>query len=287
MRARVYDDRPCELGEGPFWHPERAQLYWFDILQGRLLTRGRDGPQAWEMGEAVSAGGWIDHDRLLIAGPKGLFVWHLETGAREMLVEIEPDRAETRSNDGKADPWGGFWLGTMGREEGEGRGAFYRWHDGELRHLMGPLTITNSLAFAPDRSVAYLSDTPQRKVWRWALHPDTGWPVDEPELHLDLGDAGLNPDGATCDAEGTLWVACWGASRVVGFRPDGSQVGQIDCAASQTSCPAFGGADLKTLYITSARKGTPSDSPADESGAGMTFVARMGVAGTQLHQVRL
>ena len=109
----VFDIRRCELGEGPLWHPERKQLYWFDIPGKRLLTQNDDGPQEWHFPGCVSAAGWIDRDTLMIASETALFRFNLETGSKRDIVALESDNPVTRSNDGRADPFGGFWIGTM------------------------------------------------------------------------------------------------------------------------------------------------------------------------------
>ena len=113
--SEVFDATPCELGEGPLWHLERNQLFWFDIIGMRLHAREGDETRTWQFGEHVSAAGWIDRDRLLIASETALFSFDLGTGRHETVCPLEADEPRTRSNDGRADPWGGFWIGTMGK----------------------------------------------------------------------------------------------------------------------------------------------------------------------------
>jgi sugar lactone lactonase YvrE len=110
----VFDARICGLGEGALWHPRRGQLFWFDILGKRMLTQTPDGPQDWTFAEMVSAAGWLDHDNLLIASETALFRFDLTTGQRHNVVALEANNPATRSNDGRADRQGGFWIGTMG-----------------------------------------------------------------------------------------------------------------------------------------------------------------------------
>ncbi|UWQ48144.1 SMP-30/gluconolactonase/LRE family protein [Leisingera aquaemixtae] len=145
MTATVFDSRSCVLGEGPLWHPQRQQLFWFDIMSCKLLSRLGSRPLEWQFDRHVSAAGWIDETHLLIASETGLSRFGLETGREEMLCEIEADRPETRSNDGRADPWGGFWMGTMGKAGEPGLGRLYRWARGELRVLDSGLTTPNAI----------------------------------------------------------------------------------------------------------------------------------------------
>lgn len=252
MNALVYDSRICELGEGPLWHPEREQLFWFDILGRRLLSRDGNGPLAWQMTERCSAAGWVDRNTLLIASETALFRFDIASGDRTDLVAMEADNPATRSNDGRADPWGGFWASTMGLGAEKGEGSIYRFYKGELRQLWGGLTIPNAICFG--KGFAHYADTTDGKVFRVALDAD-GWPEAEAEVFLDLAAEGLNPDGAVIDAEGTLWLALWGAGRVAAYAPDGRLLRSVETGAPQNTCPAFGGAGLRTMFVTSATEG--------------------------------
>lgn len=274
MTAEVFDDRICRLGEGPLWHPERRQLFWFDILDKRLLSR-RDGqPLEWQFEEQVSAAGWIDVDTLLIASESALFTFDLGTQERTFVHALEADDPVTRSNDGRADPWGGFWIGTMGKFTEPRAGAIYRYHAGELRRVADKITVSNSICFAPDGRSAYYSDTVMERVMRIALDPQTGWPNGDPTVHLDLRADNLHPDGAVTDADGNLWVAQWGASQVTCYDCAGQALTAVPAPALHTSCPAFGGPDLTDLYITSATSGLSDDDLRAQPHNGKTFVAR-------------
>ncbi len=287
MTMQIFDDRPCLLGEGPLWHPLRNQLFWFDIPNGLLLTQGPDGPQHWSFGECVSAAGWIDQDHLLIASETGLWRFDLSTGEREKLVDLEADNPTTRSNDGRADPWGGLWIGTMGKEMERDAGAIYRYYQGTLRQLYSPIWVPNSICFDPDRQFALFTDTPYGKVYRQALDPETGWPQGEPELFIDFSAEGLNPDGAVIAADGTYWVAKWGAARVAVYDDQGRFLRAYSVDALQSSCPAFGGSDLRTLFCTSARNGLDQAILDSQPSNGMTFTIATETTGQAEHQILL
>lgn len=254
MTATLYDDRPCALGEGPLWHPERGQLFWFDITGQRMLSRDTSGPLEWQFDEMVSAAGWVDHDTLLIASETALATFDLTEGESQFLAPLEADTPATRSNDGRADPWGGFWIGTMGKAAEPGAGAIYRYFEGAMRKLITGITIANAICFDRDRSCAYYTDTPTRQVMRLPLDTD-GWPAGLAEVAVDLRADGLNPDGAVTDAEGNLWIAQWGASRVACYSPEGAFLRAVECGGRHASCPAFGGKGLDKLFITTAREG--------------------------------
>lgn len=269
--TKVFDDHSCTLGEGPLWHPLREQLFWFDILNHELKTRDAHGhTQTWQFDVCVSCAGWLDHDHLIIASEKGLLHFNIVDGSHHLICAVEEHNANTRSNDGRADPWGGFWFGTMGKQAEKGAGSFYRYYKGELRMLRDNITITNSLSFSPDKGYAFFADTAQGTIWRQKLNQDDGWPVDSPEIFLDMRQLGLNPDGAVCDYSGNLWVACWGAHKVCGFDATGHPIGEYSVSASQVSCPAFGGPTFDQLYITTAAQGLSDEQIACEQ-AGKTF----------------
>jgi sugar lactone lactonase YvrE len=172
----IFDDRRCELGEGAFWHPARKQLFWFDILGRSLLSQDRDGAQLWRFAEMVSAAGWVSPDVLLIAGERDLFLFDLVTEEIETLIELEADKPNSRSNDGRADRQGGFWIGTMSKTAEGSKGAIYRYYKGELRRLFGGITIPNSICFTPDGRTAQFADTVAQHVYRVALDT-SGWPT--------------------------------------------------------------------------------------------------------------
>jgi sugar lactone lactonase YvrE len=286
MTAAVFDDRACSLGEGPLWHPLRRQLFWFDILEKKLLTRGQDGPAEWAFDEPVSAAGWIDADHLLIASATGLWRLNLHDGTRVLISPLEKDNSITRSNDGRADPWGGFWIGTMGRNAEARAGSIYRFYQGTLKRLFGDITISNAICFAPDRSCAYFTDTSTGQVMKVELDR-SGWPDGNASVFLDLAPEGLNPDGAVVDAEGTIWIAQWGAARVAAYSKEGAFRRAIDLPALHVTCPAFGGPDFTDLYVTSALQGVPEDLRRQSPDQGMTFLIQGGLKGLPEPKVML
>ncbi len=278
----------CTLGEGPLWHPQRQQLFWFDIVAGILYCADADGSgqRSWGFGEAASAAGWVDHDTLIVATASGLQKFEIGSGTWETIVPLEADNSTTRSNDGRIGPDGSFWIGTMGHNLEAGAGAYYRYKDGAAAQLFDGVTVPNATCFSPDGKIAYLADTNTHCVWAWNLDED-GSPVGERRLFLDLRDEKLRPDGAVCDSQGYLWNAQWGASRVARYAPDGALDRVIELPVSQPTCPSFGGTDLKTLYITSARENLSEDSLAKQPKAGMVLSIDVEVAGIPEFQALL
>ena len=243
----IFDAHQCQLGEGPLWHPTRHELFWFDILGKQLRT----ATTHWQFDDYVSAAGWVDDTTLIVASARALSRFDITTGQSQKLCDLEADNPITRSNDGRADPQGGFWIGTMGINAEPAAGAIYRYYRGTLRRLFADIQISNAICFAPSGDTAYFTDTNTQVIMATALDGD-GWPIGKPRIHVDLRGTDFRPDGAVVDTDGTLWSAQWGVGRVAGYSPDGQYVTSYDLPVAQTSCPAFGGPDLTTLFCTSA-----------------------------------
>ena len=266
-----FNSTVCALGEGPLWHPERKSMFWFDIVGKKLFNQTADGAVEWQFDEYFSAAGWVDHDTLMLASETALYRFDIATGTRDKICALDAENPVTRSNDGRADPWGGFWIGTMGIQGEPNVGAIYRYYRGEVRTIVPTLSISNAICFAPDRSCAYYTDTPTLKIMRFDLDPETGWPTGDAKVCIDLSRANMRPDGAVTDREGNLWVALFGGGRVVCFSPDGTLLREVPLAVKNTTCPAFGGPDMRDLYVTSATiKLTPEDIQ-ERPQSGMTF----------------
>jgi sugar lactone lactonase YvrE len=196
------------------------------------------------------------------------------------INEIEADNPLTRTNDSRVHPSGAFWIGTMTKSEEEAPiGAVYHYRAGALTTLKSGIKIPNATCFSPDGRIAYWTDTPTKKIMQCATDPQTGLPVGEWTLFADIEGHRGYPDGAVVDAEGYLWNARWGGSCVVRHAPDGSIDRVVEVPVSQVTCPAFGGPDLKTMFITTAAKNLSAEQLAAEKHAGSLFAIDLDVAG--------
>ena len=275
----------CVLGEGPLWHPQRQRLYWFDIPAGRMHVCNALGgqPHHWDFGEPASAAGWVDYETLIVATASGFQRFDIATGRWETLAELESDNQQTRSNDGRIGPDGSFWLGTMSYDAQPGGGGYYRYRKGRVETLMESVGIPNATCFSPDRKTAYLADGLRGLIWRWALDRNCN-PVGNVEIHIDLHQESFHPDGAVCDSEGYLWKAQWDASRLARYAPDGSLDRVIELPVSRPTCPAFGGTDFKTLYVTSASEGLSDEELEKQKDAGRIIRIEVDVPGFPEHR---
>ncbi len=286
MKPRLVADIRCKLGEGPLWADGR--LWWFDIDAHRLHSCGPEGesPRSWELGEAHSAAARIAGGGMLIASASGLWRFDLDTGARDLVAPLEADRPGNRSNDGRADRRGGFWIGTMSVTFEEKAGAIYRYAEGRLEKLVDGVTVPNAICFSPDGGTAYFTDTHSRKIMRWSLD-DAGWPVGEAEVFIDHADGPGFPDGAAVDGAGYLWNAQWDGWRIARYAPDGTLDRVVELPVARPTCPAFGGPDLGVMYVTSASVGLKAATLAKQPHAGAVFAVDLEVSGLPDGEVRL
>ncbi|MEQ9636342.1 MAG: SMP-30/gluconolactonase/LRE family protein [Devosia marina] len=287
--AKLLIDSQCALGEGPFWHAVRQQLFWFDINNQILFAAHADGEvqNRWHFDETVAAAAIIDDATLALASETGLKRFDLVTGDMEHLIDIERDVPANRTNDSRVHPSGAFWIGTMVKDEGPKDGAVYHYRAGVLTKIISNVAIPNATCFSPDGRTAYWTDTPDQKILKCTVDPETGMPVGEWELFADVSEHRGYPDGAVVDSAGYLWNARWGGSCVIRYAPDGSIDRIIEVPVSQVTCPAFGGKDLKRLFLTSANKTMSAEQLAAEKVAGGVFYIDLDVAGQPEPKIKL
>ena len=287
-QVEIFDYTLCALGEGPIWHPLRESLIWFDIMGKSLFERKMNDTKARKLSfeNYVSAAGWINENDLLIATSKDLVKININSGNFVKVIDLEGNNALTRSNDGRTDPYGGFWIGTMGIKMEQNLGAIYRYYKGELRKLFTPISIPNSICFSPCGKIGYFTDTVPGIILRVDLD-SSGWPKSKPEAFIDCRRDGLNPDGSVVDQDGCIWNAQWGASRVARYSPNGEFLNSLEFDVPQISCPEFGGADLSTLFVTSARVDLSESQIKEAPMSGALFSMKTNYKGQKAHQILL
>lgn len=286
MDAELIVDARCELGEGPVWDAGRASLWWTDI-DGRAIWRFDPATRQTERLAppdrvgflAVASGG-----RLLLGGAKGLYIAIPDRGALTVskLVDVEPDLATTRVNDGRVDRCGNVVFGTLDeRRPRQAIGSFYQYSSAHrLRRLDLPrAAVSNSICFSPDGRTMYFTDTPTGLIRRADYDADAAAAVNVRDFAA-LAPTDGHPDGSIVDADGCLWNAAWGGAVVRRFTPDGRLDRVIGVPAKNPTCPAFGDAGLDTLYVTSSRQQHSADELVRAPYAGGVFAIRVpGVRG--------
>jgi len=258
MRIQRLDVPPCALGEGPLWSEREQRLFFVDIVGHRIhayrpAAGGRASSlETWQLDRFTGSlaecrsGGLIatQQDRIVHFDPaRGL-------ASLEVLAELEGDRPGNRLNDGRADARGRFWVGSMQHDEKAHNGRLWCvTADGEARAVRDGIGVSNSIAFDPARNRMYFADSMAKLIEQSTLDADglpTAW---LPFARAEKG----GPDGSCVDADGFLWNAEWGASRVVRYAPTGEIERVVAMPVTRPSCPAFGGPRLRTLFVTSAR----------------------------------
>ncbi|CAH2892091.1 MAG: L-arabinolactonase (EC [uncultured Paraburkholderia sp.] len=264
------------MGEGATWCAKTGRFYWTDIEGARLWRYDpADGRStSWAMPERLATFALCaDPHYLLLGLASRLAFFDLATGETRHIVDVEPG-LNTRVNDGRCDRQGRFVFGT--KDEGsplQAIGGFYRLdHDLTLERLPLPTpAISNSIAFSPDGATMYYCDLPSREIRACDYGADGS--VANDRLFTRLADATGEPDGSTVDRDGGLWNAQWGGACVVRYGADGVETERVEVPTVQPSCVALGGAQLGTLYITSARVGLDAAALAADSRAGGVFIA--------------
>jgi sugar lactone lactonase YvrE len=288
---------PSVLGESPLWHPAEQVLYWCDI-PGHALNRfdPKSGAHSrWAFETDVACCAPLVDGGLLLALRTGLVRFDPATDERTPLTLPLPyDPKIERFNDGKADPQGRFWVGTIYEPRSAPHAALYRYARGTLDRLAGDITVSNGLAWSPDARALYWSDTKAHVTYALDFEPSDGglsnrrvfaqWPIKTPDQ--DLATYGGRPDGAAMDSEGHYWCAMFEGARVLRLAPDGRVVQEVKLPVRCPTMPCFGGADLKTLYITTARENRPADELAREPLAGCVLQLRVDVPGLPANFVR-
>lgn len=270
-----------ELCEGPCWDVRTARLHFVDILVGQVHAVDADAGarRTWQLGVPVGAvaprraGGWV------AAVERGFAVFDDEWNRVGVVTPAPGQRDGTRFNDGRCDPAGRFWAGTLSYDGSPERGALYRLDaDGLVTPILSGVTNSNGLGWSASGTEMYYVDTGRATIDRFTFDPGRGTIEDRRTLVAFGPDEGL-PDGLTVDSEGFLWVALWGGGCVRRYSPAGELDGETRLPVSQVTSMAFGGADLGELFITTAAEGLSAAERRDQPLAGSVFRHRPGVTG--------
>lgn len=280
-------DAQAQLAEGPVWHSQKQVLYWVDIEGAALHIHDPDGapdsvyPVGCRIGAAVPrrSGGMV------LATEDGFEEFDFETGCKTQIADPESHLPNNRFNDGKCDARGRFWAGTMSMVKEKGAGSFYVLEaDGLTRHIFGGVTTSNGLGWSPDGRTMYYIDTPTLQVAAFDFDVEHG-ALSNRRVILTFPEGIGRPDGMTIDAEGMLWIAHWEGGRVTRWNPkNGSLLSTVPVPADRVTCPTFGGKDLDTLFITTARHGLDQAALSRQPHAGGLFALRPGVHGLPAHE---
>lgn len=306
MTWTTFEHSLCQLGESPFWHPHESALYWIDIpgrsvLRKQVQGTGIDSAAAVERWPLPSEPGCIAPARsggLVLALRDGIYRAQKWGGPLVQLAAADYDTRTMRFNDGKCDARGRFWAGTLNEAKDRPNATLYCLDargsdDGRaptFTRMANEATTANGLAFSSDARTMYWADTPAHVVraWDWSADDNTltrprvfkafdtkpaGW---TPDSSLPYGG---RPDGATIDAAGNYWVAMYEGAQLLCFAPSGEQVAALPLPAQCPTMPCFGGADLRTLFVTTAAEGRPEAERARLPASGHVMAMRVDTPG--------
>jgi len=279
---------PDHLGESPLWHPGEGVLYWVDI-PGRRLHRfdPRDqGHRLWHFDAEPGCIVPCTDGTLLMPCRDGLWRFDPAKGRRDLVCPPPYDPAGERFNDGKADPQGRLWVGTI-HDHKQPRAALYRWDGDAFERVVDGATTSNGIAWSPDGRTLYWSDTPRHEVFAFDVDAATGaldrrrsFARFEPrDPARPIEHYGGRPDGAAVDVEGAYWVAMFEGARILRLSPTGDVLCEIALPVRCPTMPCLGGPDLRTLYVTSARAHRPPQELSATPLAGCVLQFRVDVPG--------
>jgi sugar lactone lactonase YvrE len=275
----------CLLGESPVWHPIEQALYAVDI-PGRQVLRwraGADAPDVWPQDAEPGCIAARASGGLLVARRDGLWTLDPATGEQQLVSAPPYDPARLRFNDGKVDPAGRLWIGSIS-DAREPEAALYRLDGAAFSGQVPGLTTSNGLAWSPDGRRMHWSDTKAHRIYVADFDAATG-ALSAPRVFAEFklrtpGEAyDGRPDGAAMDAEGCYWAAMFEGGCLLRIAPTGEVVQRVELPVTCPTMPTFGGADLRTLFITTAREKRPADELAREPLAGAVLQLRVDVPG--------
>lgn len=281
LQAELVLDAKAMLGEGSIWHPKEKKLYWLDIegkivhVYDPLTKEDKQFPVGSRVGTIVPVQG----GGALVALQNGIQELNTKTGRLKFLLNPLPD-TNLRFNDGKCDPSGRFWVGTLALDSRRKGAVLYRFDRDKSIHLMlDSVSISNGIVWTSDKKTMYYNDTPTGTIQGFDYDDKTG-EISNRRVVVRIPRGTGAPDGMTIDAEGNLWVALWGGGCVGKFNPlTGELLQKVIVPAPNVSSCAFGGKDLETLYITTARVYVNAQKLKDFPLSGGLFCVKPGVKG--------
>lgn len=273
----------ARLGESPVWLADEGLVMFVDI-KGRKIHRFNPSTGACDSFETAEDVGCVaaTEDGLIVAAMRSaIFLLNTDGTIVRKLANNPEDQSISRFNDGRCDRTGRLWVGTIDESKAVGDAKLYRLDEDGLTPMVGGLMTSNGLGFSPSDMFLYHSDTPRHAIYRYPLDLEDGV-LEGRDLFKQFvpteTDKG-RPDGAAVDAEGCYWSALWEGARVQRYAPDGKLLAEYPVPAKCVTMPCFGGPDLKTLYVTTARDGRPEDELAHYPDAGGLFAMTVDVPG--------
>jgi sugar lactone lactonase YvrE len=276
-------EKDALLGEGPLWDPNKKILYWIDILKQKLhaFNPSEKTNKTYDLQEAFTAIALRKNGSLLATLKKRIAYYDPDTKTLTPVCEVEGGKRDNRFNDAKCDRRGRFWAGTMNEKNmKEPTGALYRFDfDGKLTCHQESLCLSNGLGWSPDNSVFYLVESFKYAIFAYDFDIDKGTLSGKRQFASVDEQSGGCPDGMTVDGQGYVWSAQPGLGRVVRYHPSGKIDQVIEMPVLRPSSCIFGGENLDTLYIPTARELMSKEQLEKYPLSGSLFAIHTGVKG--------
>jgi sugar lactone lactonase YvrE len=277
----------AQLGEGPVWVKGDQALWFVDIKRHQIhrYDPSEASKASWDSPEAVGFLFPAERGGFIAGLQSGLHHFDERSGAFDLLVEVEADMPTNRLNDGVVDPSGRLWFGTMDNGEKQKSGAFYCFAGGKLmRTFIGQIAITNGPAVSPDGRILYFVDTLKGTIEQAEILGNGKLGDRQPFVRIDPKEG--HPDGPTIDSEGCVWISLYAGWEARRYSPAGELLQQVRFPVANITKIAFGGADLRTAFATTARQLLSPEQIADQPQIGDLFEFDADVAGVPCPLVR-
>lgn len=289
IRSEMVYKAEATTGEGSIWHSERNSLFWVDIEGKRLYEYSPDKKdcRVRKFDRMVSTVVPETDSTVIVSLQDEIVRVNLNDGSLSSIAPIPDYEGKVRCNDGKCDPAGRLWIGTMGFGAPEGAGSLYAvGADGTVTTKLDKVTISNGIVWSADRKYMYYNDTPTGRVDRYRYDEHTG-EIEYDGIAVTLPAGTGSPDGMAIDSNDNLWVAQWGGFGVYCYNPHtGELLAKVEVPAPNVASCAFGGKDMDMLYITTARAGLSEEELKEYPLSGSLFVCKTEVCGTQPYRFK-
>lgn len=244
----------ADLGEGPMWHPQEKSLYWIDIAKSQInrlnIVSGEN--KTWQFSNFIGAVVPRAKGGIVAAMGNEVMAVNTNNGQIEKIANILPEASPNlRSNDGKCDKKGRFWIGMVDVALKHPIGGLFRMDsEGNVMQMEEGITISNGMGWSPDSTLFYYIDSAQRCVFQYDFDLVSGT-IRNRKVFIKLEDSEASPDGMTVDQKGYIWIAIWNGWKLIRYAPDGSVSKIVNLPVQRPTSCIFGGEDYKTLFVTS------------------------------------
>lgn len=282
LTASLEYEIPAQLGEGALWNYQTQEFYWIDIVnkQFHIYNPAKKSNKTYPMPSQIGTVVPQNENTAVVALEDGIYKVNLTDGKLARLSDVEKDNTENRFNDGKCDPNGNLWVGSMHLKQSEPKASLYKIDPtGKATKMLGNITISNGIVWTADQKTMYYIDTPTGNIRAFDYNTDNAT-ISNERVAVKVPESLGYPDGMAIDAEDKIWVGLWNGSAVVRFDPNtGKVIQRIEVPAHNVTACAFGGENLDELYITTARVDMTEEELKKYPLAGSIFRVKPGVKG--------